>query len=720
MQKKYFVLVLLLFGALATQAQGSLIAKGDKFMSRFQFDKAASVFKKAADRDSKDIVAWEKLGNALMLLGDLQSAEAVYASIIANPSANVINKFYYAQVLRANAKYEEAGKQYAAYVKAAPDDARNRFFLNFEETIQVLQKNTRQYDLTNLPENSSSSDIGPSYLAGHLVFTSNRNASSAIKNLDFWSGKGFYDLYNSKSDASGNVSLPMKMKGKVNRKWNDGPATFSADGNTMIFTRSNNKKGSDGVRRLGLYQATFDAKKGWVNVRPISTINSSNFNNAQPSLTVDGTKLYFTSDMPGGMGETDLYVSLKAGNDWTQPINLGKEINTPGRDMFPFIASDGTLFFSSDCRSGLGGLDIYSAQSYNNRWINIQNLGGSINSSADDFGYVAEETGKTGFIVSNRTGGLGDDDIYAFIKKAEAVCGTVVDAKTKNVIDDVLVKAIGKDNAEVGVRTNVKGDFCLQLTPNADYKLEITKEGYAFFDGELKVKPSKNERAVIALTPKGGIELVVDVNQSGDPAAKISGATAFLIDKQTGEVFEQKTDDNGVVKFDMFKDKEYDLKIVKPTGEEGLYDKFIKTISTVGLTTPQTLNENASLKFYDGKLVFNLPNVFFDLNSAVLKSSAKTELNKVAKLMKTFPELQIELSAHTDSRGNAGLNMTLSAQRAKNCVAYLESLRVNIKNLIAIGYGEDKIRNKCVDEVPCTEEEHAYNRRTEFKVLKFD
>jgi outer membrane protein OmpA-like peptidoglycan-associated protein len=132
------------------------------------------------------------------------------------------------------------------------------------------------------------------------------------------------------------------------------------------------------------------------------------------------------------------------------------------------------------------------------------------------------------------------------------------------------------------------------------------------------------------------------------------------------------------------------------------------------------LNENASLKFYDGKLIFNLPNVFFDLNSATLKTAAKKELDKVATIMKSFPELNIELSAHTDARGNAALNMTLSAQRAKNCVTYLESKGANIKNLIAIGYGEEKIRNKCVDEVPCTEEEHGYNRRTEFKVLKFD
>jgi tetratricopeptide (TPR) repeat protein len=587
MQKIFYVVFVFTIGLMSAQAQTNLLAQGDKFMTRFQFDKAAAIYKKAADRDSKDIVAWEKLGNALMFMGDLQSAEAVYSTIITNPSANVVNKFYYAQVLRSNGKYTEAGKYYAEFAKAAPDDARNRYFLNFDETVQALQKNTRQYDLSNLPENSAGSDIGPAYCAGRVTFTSNRDASAAVKNLDFWSGKGFYDLYESKSDAKGNVSMPAKMKGKVNRKWNDGPATFSADGNTMIFTRSNKKKGSDGVRRLGLYQATFDAKKGWINVRSIA-INSNNFNNAQPSLSADGNKLYFASDMPGGMGETDLYVSLKAGNDWTQPINLGKEINTPGKDMFPFIAADGTLFFSSDCRSGLGGLDIYSAQSYNNRWLNIQNLGGSVNSLADDFGYVAEETGKNGFLVSNRTGGLGDDDIYAFIKKTESVCGTIVDAKTKNTIEDVILKATGTDKSEFGIKSNMKGDFCLQLTPNAEYKIEAQKEGYESFEGSLKVKPSKNERVVIALNPRGGIELVVDVNQTGDSTSKIAGATAFLIDKQTGEVFEQKTDEKGIVKFDMFKDREYDLKIVKPTGEEGLYDKFIKTISTVGLSTPQT------------------------------------------------------------------------------------------------------------------------------------
>ena len=182
-----------------------------------------------------------------------------------------------------------------------------------------------------------------------------------------------------------------------------------------------------------------------------------------------------------------------------------------------------------------------------------------------------------------------------------------------------------------------------------------------------------------------------------------------------------KSDNTGHVKFDLYKDQEYDLKVVKKlAGQEGVYDKFVKTISTMGFTKSQSVNENAELTYYDGKLIFDLPNVYFDLNSAKIKPLAAQDLDKLAGIMKNFHDLQVELSAHTDSRGKAAYNLILSAQRAEACVDYLVSKGADKTHLIAIGYGEEKIRNKCFDNVPCTEDEHAVNRRTEFKVVKFD
>ncbi len=717
--KYTLTLLLFLLLTLPTIAQRSLVKRGELELKRFRFDEAASLFKKAADADSNDVVAREKLAEAFMLTNDFQSAEAVYRTLSENPTANQINKFYYGQVLCINGKYGEATKAFNAFVVASPNDTRAIEFKNFADEINAIATDVKAYDLAGIPENSPHSEIGPAYWVGKLTFSSNRKAGSAVKNIDSWSGKAFYDLYETGSSPEATVAAT-KIKGKkVNRRLNEGPAVFSADGNEIIFTQSNYKhKNAEGVRTLGLFSANWTAKKGFTNVQPLP-FNNYSYNVAQPALSPDGKRLYFASDMPNGRGETDLYMSLRNGSTWENPINLGKEINTTGREMFPFIAPDGTLYFSSDSRVGLGGLDIYRAYPEGNTFSGVQNLGATANSSADDFGYVCDETLKNGFLVSNRTGGQGEDDIYKFIKNSEAVCGTVADAKTKAGIENVLVTATNAEGQKSIARTNLKGGFCVQLAAGKEYKIETSTQSYYKTDTKVIARSSRNDHINILLDPKGGIELAVDVSQKGD--GKIEGATAFLINKKTGEVTEMKSDDNGIVKFDLFKDQEYDLKVVKKLpGQEGVYDKFVKTISTMGFKESDKLNENAQLTYYDGKFVFDLPNVYFDLNSATIKPIAAADLDKVVSVMQTFPDMQVELSAHTDSRGKSAFNLGLSAQRASNCVDYLAARGVNKARLIAIGYGEERLRNKCADGVNCTEAEHSVNRRTEFKVVKFD
>lgn len=704
---------------LTVSAQTGYIKKGDALLKKFELDKAAGQYKKAADRDSNDVVAWQKLGETFMLMADYPSAEAVFQTLAAKSIAPKTAIFFYAQALRNNGKYQAADSAYKAFTAVEPTDSRSSEFRNFYTDVKSLLTDLRTYELTNLPENSNSSDIGPAYWYGHVTFSSNRDAGSGVKNFDFWSGKGFYDLYEMKGSNASDIVPAKKAKGKVNKRFNEGPATFSQDGTQMIFTRSNyKKKGEDGIRKLGLYQATWNEKKGWTNITPLP-MNSLTYDVAHPALSKDGNLLFFVSDMPGGLGETDLYYCTLSNNTWSAPVNLGKEVNTPGKEMFPFIAPDGTLYFASDSRVGLGGLDIYSASYNGSSWQDIRNPGAPVNSSFDDFGYVCDETGKSGFLVSNRPGGLGDDDIYKFIKRSEAICGNIADAKTNAVIENVNITAISADGEKVDIKTNMKGDFCLNLAPGKTYRLEAGKEGYGKFEGTIVARPFKNEKKNILLEPKGGIDLTVDVIEKG--GNKIEGATAFLINKTTGEITQQKSDSTGQVKFDLFKDQEYDLKVVnKQNEEQGMYDKFVKTISTMGFTESKAMNEKAQLTFYDGKLVFDLPNVYFDLNSAVIKPAAKKDLDKVADVMKKFPALNIELSAHTDSRGNSSTNLGLSAMRASACVDYLSLKGADKTHLIAIGFGEEKIRNKCVDGVSCTEAEHAVNRRTEFKVLKFD
>jgi outer membrane protein OmpA-like peptidoglycan-associated protein/tetratricopeptide (TPR) repeat protein len=715
--KFYFAATALLIFSANSFAQVSFTKQGDALMQRAMFDKAVEKYQKAVKNDAKDVVSKEKLAQAYMMIGDYAAAEILYKELAANDASGKLNKLYYAQVLCNNGKYDSAAVAFKAYADSEPDDNRVKLFRNFSEDIVQLTQNIKAFELTDLPENSPSSDLGAAFCNGKVIITSNRDAGKGVSRIDNWTKKAFYDLYELRSDNQGNVAEPLKLKGKVNGKFNEGPACFSKDGSIMVFTKSSNKKGNDGIRKLGLYTATWDAPSGkWINIKPVP-FNSNQYNVAHPALSRDGNRLYFASDMPGGKGETDLYMSVKNGDTWDSPVNLGKDINTTGREMFPYIADDGTLFFATDARPGLGGLDIFSSVSLNGKWTNIQNAGAPINSRYDDFSMVIADDGRSGFITSNRPGGKGDDDVWKFVKKSERICGTIVNASSKEGEPDVKVVATNGAGQQVFVRSNAKGDFCVDLTPNEQFKIEALKADFKTANTNFTPKAGKNERIILQIESSGLIELLVDVNQKDD--GMIEGAMVELVDRKTGERYTQISPADGKVKFNVAPESEYVLHVVKKLNSpDEAYDRFTKVISTLGFTPAQPITEKAELTYYPNKLSFALPNVYFELNSFTLKPTSEIELEKVAKVMAAFPEMQVELSAHTDSRGSDQYNLTLSGKRAQTCVDYLVTKGVDKTRLIAIGYGELKLKNKCKNGVNCSEDEHAVNRRTEFQVVK--
>jgi outer membrane protein OmpA-like peptidoglycan-associated protein/tetratricopeptide (TPR) repeat protein len=417
MMKHSLVFLLVFSFAFAKAEKESYVQKGDKLMKNFCFDQAADVYKIAADRDTNDIIAWEKLGNAYLILDDYKKAEPVYKTLSSHSLAKPIHHFYYGQVLRANGKYGEAQLAYTAFLKADTADARAQEFRNFAEAVKPFLEDRKLYELSPFAFNTPASELGAVFYADRIAFASNRASLSPNKHTDFGSEKPFYDIYRILANDSSKENVPEKIQGGINGKFNEGPATFSPDGTEMIFTRTHYTiKGTDRISKLGLYYAQYNDIKGWINVTPLP-FNSYTYNVAHPSLSTDGKKLYFISDMPGSLGETDIYVSEMKDSVWGDPVNLGPSINTAGREMFPFIEDQTKLFFSTDSRVGLGGLDIYSAFQSNDKWIYLTNLGTPINTTADDYGYVSDVSGKKGFIASTRVGGKGADDLYHFVRK---------------------------------------------------------------------------------------------------------------------------------------------------------------------------------------------------------------------------------------------------------------------------------------------------------------
>ncbi len=283
-------------------------------------------------------------------------------------------------------------------------------------TLTVEEKKSQRFNLHVLKINSEYSDYAPCYYNGELVFASSRNMRSMSKAIDKQSNQPFLDLYITEKKST--KDKIKKLKGDVNTKFHESSPSFSKDGKTVYFTRNNysNKKSAsseNGTVLLKIYRAHFVNDK-WDNVEELP-FNSDEYSNAHPALSPDGKYLYFASDMPGSVGKSDLYVvEIKEDGNFGIPLNLGEQINTPGRETFPYVSDKGNLFFTSDGHLGYGGLDIFMMQYTKNKGVQVYNLGKPINSDKDDFTFVVNEQHKLGYFSSNRLGGKGGDDIYGF------------------------------------------------------------------------------------------------------------------------------------------------------------------------------------------------------------------------------------------------------------------------------------------------------------------
>ncbi len=284
------------------------------------------------------------------------------------------------------------------------------------DSLTFKKKKSKNFILSILNINSRYSDYAPSFHQEELVFSSSRDVNRVTKSFDAFNNQPFLDLYAASKGTD--KQRIKKLKGKINSKFHESSPVFSSDGKTVYFTRNNysNKKSktsTEGNVLLKIYKANYQDGK-WINVREVPFC-SDEYSVAHPTLSPDGRFLYFASDMPGSLGKSDLYVvSVHEDGSFGTPENLGNQINTEGRETFPFMSDNGKLFFASDGHIGFGGLDIFMAMSNQDDVVEIYNLGEPINSSEDDFTFIINEKNKIGYFASNRKGGKGDDDIYGF------------------------------------------------------------------------------------------------------------------------------------------------------------------------------------------------------------------------------------------------------------------------------------------------------------------
>ena len=441
-------------------------------MDKYNYAKAVEVLNKAVEKDKYKAEAYPMLAECYRQQHEITKAKDAYALAIAQPDAKPETYFYYGKALQSTGDYEKAREMFLLYSKKKPSDRRGAEYASYCDSVLGPWKQTEpKFEAKTAGNiNTTESDFGPVILNREMVYASDFIRDPTVAKKYGWTGRGYLDMMKSSPETPGDfwngLKMPSEFDASLNQEYHDGPASFSADGNTVYFTRSflgkAKREGIYKTNELKIYYST-KANGSWGEAKPFY-LNSKDFSVGHPSLSADGETLYFVSDMPGGQGGTDIWMCQQEGDTWGKPVNLGPTINTKENEMFPSIQPDGTLYFSSEGHAGYGALDIFESKKTNEKWSTPVNLQRPINSSYDDFAIAFAPDSKTGFFSSNRTGGVGNDDIYVF-RNIEPplpafISGVVKDKASMQPIAGATVFLLNPETGKVKVvKTNSNGIF---------------------------------------------------------------------------------------------------------------------------------------------------------------------------------------------------------------------------------------------------------------------
>jgi peptidoglycan-associated lipoprotein len=499
--KTFLTAVFILSVIFASAQQG----RGPRFMADKAYDSgdyydAITLYKKAYTKEKNktkraDIVY--RIADCYRKTIDYKNQELWYAKAIKQGYKGADAILYLAEALKFNGKYPEAIVRFTDYKKANPTDPKADAGIASSEQAQKWKDKPTRYKIENLTTlNTRYADFAAAYSNKDyrkIIYTSSR-AEATGKDNDGGTGEKFQDLFEASVDKKGKWSAPKALIAPINTITNEGSASLNMKGQDMYFTRCEFEKG-----KIGICDIYYSKRKGqaWDEPKLIS-LSTDSVVVAQPSLSPDEQTLYFVSNMEGGQGGYDIWMTQwdKGSKKWEAPKNLGNKVNTEEDEMFPFIAYDGTLYFASKGHIGMGGLDVFRTKVAGSTWEEPVNLKYPINSSADDFAYVTDTTGEAGFLSSNREGGKGNDDIYSW-KLAPllfTVSGKVIDADTKAAIAGSKVELFASDGTNIPFTVEKLGTYKFNLKPETDYKIVASSPSYLSKQFELSTKGLENSK----------------------------------------------------------------------------------------------------------------------------------------------------------------------------------------------------------------------------------
>lgn len=531
MMKQKFIYFLGCFIFLTTtgNAQNRALNKANKNFKKFEYYKAIAQYEKLVKNGEESAQIYKNLGDANYNNANYEEAVIWFDKLVSNFPNEIDkeHKYRYAQSLRSLKKYDESDIILEELVKSGISDNRLNKFSKNKGYIKSIKKRSGAFSIDALSINSEASDFAPSYRLEALVFSTARDTGIVSKNIHRWNQKKFLNLYTATYTDNQTFSNIIKFSDKINSKVHESSTTFSKDGNTVYFTRNNSVRGrigrdKRGLSRLKIYKAVFKENK-WTDIEALP-FSSNDYSIAHPTLNANEDKLYFSSDMPGTYGASDIWVvDIHADGSYGEPKNLGPQINTESRETFPFIDKNNTLYFSSDGHPGLGGLDVFAIELDNRDSPNVINVGEPVNSIADDFSFIINPEVKKGYFASNRKGGVGEDDIYALseIKPLDFSCNSIINGIVKNkiskepVVDATVV--IYNDQNEILAQGKSEANGAFQLTADctsADYSVIANKENFEkdsqLFSNEKNIEIDGIELRLLPIKrlPSSGTNLI--------------------------------------------------------------------------------------------------------------------------------------------------------------------------------------------------------------------
>ena len=621
MKNIYITLAILIAFYSHSYAQNKNTAKADNLFYSYQYTEAIEAYKQLLSNKKATDYIYKQLADSYYLVADMKNA-AVYYDKINEKDKDEQSYYRHAQALKTQGEYTQAHKLMDKFVKLNPADQRALAYMQNKNYVAELKATEQSFELKKESLNlEHSSSYGASFgILNNIYFVSTYKGNKT----DNWTGEPYLNIY--QTSFANNAFTEPKPIPELNSKYHDGPLTINKEENIIFFTRDGHlqgntlksKKTNTKIGKLGIYRA--EKKEGkWTNITPLP-FNSSKYSVANPSLSQDGKTLYFASDMPGGMGDTDIWkVAIHSDGTYGKPINLGAHINSLGKENFPFINKDNVLYFASNGHLGLGGYDIFKADLTTNE--KAKNLGAPINSKSDDFSFALNHAQNLALFSSNRE---GNDKIYL----ASPICKTenniiVKNATTKQPLSKAKISLLDKNGKNTqSLYTKNDGTISFTTSCKAIPKIKVQLTNYQ----EQLVSLTAEKQTLVLLEPTPKDEVIITENQV----------------------------------------------ILKP--------------------------------------------IFFEFNKSNITPQGALELDKLVSVMSKYPNMNILVKAHTDTKGNANYNLKLSQKRAKATVAYIIEKGIDKNRIDGKGMGEKEPKIDCGEN--CTDKENAQNRRSEFIIVK--